>query len=424
MKNSLIYISRRSQVFWAFVGLAIIFLVIFSGVFYFESNRNWENQKYKGLSALISDIESIPQAEQYFADIRVIAPNGIIVLNEGIFTELPQDIVIDNRQVNYQWLSLYVISKRLFDGSTILFVDDITDAVEAKKLMFWNLLTSTLILWWLVISIGWLFTRRIFSPVQDIVEAIENFKLEQDPSHDAVPIFGKENDEFVRIARQLESLFSRVRIETRKIEDLSSNIAHELKNSLFGIASTLELALLQDHPKHKIEQVHAQVLHLWEIVHALLLLANKEMNIKKSPVSLAAAFSHFSDEDPRISIIGSKGIKWEIHPDLFEVAIGNIVGNAKKFTPSDGKIEICLSEHEISIIDTGTGIPAEQLPFVFDRFYKSDSMRPNGSGTGLGLTLAKHILEKLHGFAITISSTVGKGTRVTISKTYIPPPLM
>lgn len=148
------------------------------------------------------------------------------------------------------------------------------------------------------------------------------------------------------------------------------------------------------------------------------------MNIKKSPVSLAAAFSHFSDEDPRISIIGSKGIKWEIHPDLFEVAIGNIVGNAKKFTPSDGKIEICLSEHEISIIDTGTGIPAEQLPFVFDRFYKSDSMRPNGSGTGLGLTLAKHILEKLHGFAITISSTVGKGTRVTISKTYIPPPLM
>ncbi len=98
--------------------------------------------------------------------------------------------------------------------------------------------------------------------MQDIVEAIENFKLEQDPSHDAVPIFGKENDEFVRIARQLESLFSRVRIETRKIEDLSSNIAHELKNSLFGIASTLELALLQDHPKHKIEQVHAQVLHL------------------------------------------------------------------------------------------------------------------------------------------------------------------
>jgi two-component system sensor histidine kinase MprB len=59
------------------------------------------------------------------------------------------------------------------------------------------------------------------------------------------------------------------------------------------------------------------------------------------------------------------------------------VGNAKKFTPEDGKIEICYRESEISVIDTGCGISAEQLPYVFDRFYKADSMRPNGSGTGL-----------------------------------------
>lgn len=94
------------------------------------------------------------------------------------------------------------------------------------------------------------------------MEAIENFRLEQDPARDLIPLSGKETDEFVRIARNLEALFSRIRKETTRIEDLSSNIAHELKNSLFGIASTLELALLQEYPKPKIEQVHAQVLHL------------------------------------------------------------------------------------------------------------------------------------------------------------------
>lgn len=71
-------------------------------------------------------------------------------------------------------------------------------------------------------------------------------------------------------------------METTKIEDLSSNIAHELKNSLFGIASTLELALLLDHPKQKIEQVHVQVLHLGEVVQTLLLLANKEVQLPKT----------------------------------------------------------------------------------------------------------------------------------------------
>lgn len=164
--------------------------------------------------------------------------------------------------VKYDGMSLYVISKVIPNGFTILFVDDITDAVESQRLMFGNLLTSTIILGILVIIIGWFFTQGIFGPVNKIVEAIEQFHLEQDPKKDVIPIVGKETDEFVRIARQLESLFARVRIETTKIEDLSSNIAHELKNSLFGIASTLELALLLDQPRQKIEQVHVQVLHL------------------------------------------------------------------------------------------------------------------------------------------------------------------
>jgi len=124
----------------------LAFLLLFSAVFYFESDRNWNLQKYQGLSALISDIESVPQAERYFSDIRVVSPYGKIVLNEGIFTVLPQDIKDDDRKVDYQGLSLYVIGKELSDGSKILFVDDITDAVESQKLMFRSLFTSTLIL--------------------------------------------------------------------------------------------------------------------------------------------------------------------------------------------------------------------------------------------------------------------------------------
>ncbi len=412
--------SRRSKVFWAFVWLAIGLLVVFSVIFYFESNRNWENQKLKGLSNLIADIENVSQAREFFDDIRVISPNGNILENQGIFTELPEDILGENRRLAYQGLSLFVISKSLADGTKILFVDDITDAVESKNLMFENLLTSTFILGFFVIVIGWLFTQKIFSPIRKIVEAIEHFRLEQDPSEDAILLSGKQSDEFVRIARNLESLFARIRVETSKIEDLSSNIAHELKNSLFGIASTLELALLQQHPKQKIEQALGQVIHLWSVVQALLLLANKEMNLEKYPTSLLPLVSHFGAEDPRISIHGSQKIQWEIHKDLFEVALGNIIGNAKKFTPENGKIDIQVLEDMIVISDTGCGISADELPLIFDRFYKVDSMRSNGSGTGLWLTLAKHILEKLHGFSLKITSTIGTGTQVKICRMPAP----
>jgi signal transduction histidine kinase len=112
-------------------------------------------------------------------------------------------------------------------------------------------------------------------------------------------------------------------------------------------------------------------------------LANKEMNLEKYPTALLPLVSHFEAEDPRISIHGSQKIQWEIHKDLFEVALGNIIGNAKKFTPENGKIDIQVLEDMIVISDTGCGISADELPLIFDRFYKVDSMRSNGSGTGL-----------------------------------------
>lgn len=107
------------------------------------------------------------------------------------------------------------------------------------------------------------------------------------------------------------------------------------------------------------------------------------MNPEKTPVPIVSLLKHYGEEDPRITVRGSEKIRWEIHRELFEIAIGNIIGNARKFTPEHGKIDIGISENSISVSDTGSGIASEHLPFVFDRFYKADPMRSNGSGSGL-----------------------------------------
>jgi two-component system sensor histidine kinase VicK len=97
----------------------------------------------------------------------------------------------------------------------------------------------------------------------------------------------------------------------------------------------------------------------------------------------------------------------------------NVISNAMKYTPDGGRIEIVTYSSDgcviITIDDTGVGIPPEDLPRVFDRFYRVDKARSRESGgTGLGLSIAKEIIT-LHGGDIEISSKQGVGTKVTIT---------
>ena len=74
-------------------------------------------------------------------------------------------------------------------------------------------------------------------------------------------------------------------------------------------------------------------------------------------------------------------------------AVGNIVSNAQKFTPEDGSIDITLSKNSLTIQDNGIGISEKDQEHIFDRLYKVDAARTSGSGHGLGLSIAKKIIE-------------------------------
>ena len=105
--------------------------------------------------------------------------------------------------------------------------------------------------------------------------------------------------------------------------------------------------------------------------------------------------------------------------DKLEQVIINIVSNAVKYTQENGKIEISIEkvykDAYIKVRDNGIGIPKENLPRIFERFYRVDNARSRETGgTGLGLAIAKQIMNQLGG-NITINSTYGEGTDVIIS---------
>ena len=105
--------------------------------------------------------------------------------------------------------------------------------------------------------------------------------------------------------------------------------------------------------------------------------------------------------------------------DKLEQVVINIISNAIKYTPDGGKIEVytgkIYSDIYIKVVDNGIGIPKENLPRIFERFYRVDKARSRDTGgTGLGLAIAKQIMEEMGG-GISITSEINKGTEVTIT---------
>jgi len=97
----------------------------------------------------------------------------------------------------------------------------------------------------------------------------------------------------------------------------------------------------------------------------------------------------------------------------------NLLDNAVKYTPAGGNVTAVVSRRgcgvEVAVMDTGSGIPPEHLPHIFERFYRVDKARSRSEGgVGLGLAIAEHIAE-LHGGSIRVASELGKGTIFTVS---------
>ena len=133
------------------------------------------------------------------------------------------------------------------------------------------------------------------------------------------------------------------------------------------------------------------------------------------------------------AVAGHKGVRLEVgafeeakitgDPALIRQLLLIVLDNAVKFTPPGGRVEVAVSAHDghrghggptLVVSDTGIGIPAEQLPHVFERFYRGDPARHEADGAGLGLAIAQWIADA-HGARIAVDSQPGNGTRVTLS---------
>ncbi len=214
-------------------------------------------------------------------------------------------------------------------------------------------------------------------------------------------------------------------------KEFVANVSHELRTPLTfikGYVETLKDGNVRDEAKTRefLETIDKNVQQLSNLVEDLLELSRLESGsemAKVRPVGLKDLLQRVTD---RYTVAINKK-RQELHlesspdlsqinadPDLLERAIGNLLDNAIKYTPENGGIWIRTNSLddavEISVSDTGIGIPNEDLPRIFERFYRVDKSRSREmGGTGLGLAIVKHIAQ-LHNGSVAVQSTQGKGS--------------
>jgi two-component system phosphate regulon sensor histidine kinase PhoR len=233
--------------------------------------------------------------------------------------------------------------------------------------------------------------------------------------------------------------------DTKRLErvrtDFVANVSHELRTPLTAIKGFAETLLAsgfadRDRARHYLSIIDRQAMRLSRLIDDLLTLSNLELGktpIRAGPVRLADVVREVADllDEParrgQVTIDVSDELQVRGDADRIAQIVSNLLDNAIKYTPEGGTVSVQGSRVgdgtvELVFADTGSGIPAEDLPRVAERFYRVDKARSRElGGTGLGLAIVKHIVQA-HGGTFRIESRVGQGTTVRIALPGSTPP--
>ncbi|MEE9198665.1 MAG: ATP-binding protein [Dehalococcoidia bacterium] len=270
-----------------------------------------------------------------------------------------------------------------------------------------------------------LLSRRVLAPVRTLTLAAK--RLGQGDLSQRVSISAP--DEIGEMGRTFNSMAEGLERAERQRRSLVADVAHELRTPLSNIQGYLEAVrdgLLRPDDT-TMDNIHQQVLHLTRLVEDLRLLALAEagtLRLELAPDSLEDVLRRSVEAIRPRAQARHVSVSLEIpsrlplvRMDRTRIAqvVGNLLDNAISHTPQGGSVTVSAEQTEaaakVTVADTGKGIPAEDLPQVFERFYRVDPSRARATGgAGLGLTIAKQLVEA-HGGTIRAESTPGKGSR-------------
>ncbi|HEX5432018.1 MAG TPA: ATP-binding protein [Bryobacteraceae bacterium] len=280
--------------------------------------------------------------------------------------------------------------------------------------------------------LGWLVAGRAIEPLNSVAQAAQN--MTGSNLNLQIPLRGA-GDELDHLIDSFNRMTTRLGSSFEQIRRFSTDVSHELRTPLTAIRGQLEVALFTAETPEQYREAMANALEdveqISSIVRALLLLSQAESGqlvLQKSALDLGGVALDIVDQfqipaqEKEIQLEASISPKSMIVADRTQIErlLSNLLSNALKYTPKGGSVHVRVSPDQsplfmaLEVEDTGAGIAAENLPHIFDRFYRVRNPETNQiHGLGLGLSFVSWIVEA-HGGRIDVSSTVGEGTRFRI----------
>ena len=241
------------------------------------------------------------------------------------------------------------------------------------------------------------------------------------------------NDEVRRLAQAFDEMLDRIDGTLERERQFTANVAHELRTPLTILKGELEVALRRERPpgvyREAMASMKQEVDRLVHLVEDLLILARADAGVLRldlRPVAVdtmvrwaEGQFQAAAGEKAiALAVEGTESLHVLGDLDWLQQVLTNLLDNAIRYTPAGGTIRLTWDRDgafaRVRVIDMGCGIAAEDLPHLFDRFYRANRVRAQASGgSGLGLAIAQSIA-KAHGGRIEIESRIGSGTTVTV----------
>jgi signal transduction histidine kinase len=304
---------------------------------------------------------------------------------------------------------------------------DVVDAIRSD-------LTEVLSIIWVVAVllsgiVVWFTLGQTLKPLEAITDTVEQINRADDLSR-RIPYQGPEDDEIGNLVGSFNQTLERLEALFTSQQRLLADVSHELRTPLTVIKGNVDLIRrMKSLDEESLMSIDQEAGRLTRLVGGLLLLAQAEsgklaLNMKRVELDLL-----LTEVFQEMSILAGSRVHLRLNEidqayvngdrDRLKQVFINLVANAIQYTPQGGDVFLSLEkvggQARIICRDTGPGIPVEDLPHIFERFYRAEKSRTRkeATGFGLGLSIANWIVER-HGGRIEVNSQEGKGTTFAI----------